>query len=124
MESLNLRSYYYRNILAFGDLLHKVHPLAGQGFNMTIRDIKTFVEIIKKRLDVGLPLDSSVNLEFQKKLKHKNFIFSNGIDLIHEIFNIERKMKTSFFSKSVKLISNYSSINKMFTKIADRGVLF
>ena len=124
LESLNLRSYYYKNILAFGDLLHKVHPLAGQGFNMTIRDIKTLVEIIKKRLDVGLPLDSSVNLEFQKKLKHKNFIFSNGIDLIHEIFNIERKMKTSFLSKSVKLISNYPSINKMFTKIADRGVLF
>jgi len=124
LESLNLRSYYYNNILAFGDLLHKVHPLAGQGFNMTIRDIKTLVEIIKKRLDVGLPLDSSVNLEFQKKLKHKNFIFSNGIDLIHEIFNIERKMKTSFLSKSVKLISNYPSINKMFTKIADRGVLF
>ena len=91
---------------------------------MTIRDIKTLVEIIKKRLDVGLPLDSSVNLEFQKKLKHKNFIFSNGIDLIHEIFNIERKMKTSFLSKSVKFISNYPSINKMFTKIADRGVLF
>ena len=124
LESLNLRSYYNRNILAFGDLLHKVHPLAGQGFNMTIRDIKTLVKIIKKRLDVGLPLDSSVNLEFQKKLKHKNFIFSNGIDLIHEIFNIERKMKTSFLSKSVKLISNYPSINKMFTKIADRGVLF
>ena len=124
LKSVNLRSYYHDNILAFGDLLHKVHPLAGQGFNMTIRDIKTLVEIIKKRLDVGLPLDSLVNLEFQKKLKHKNFIFSNGIDLIHEIFNIERKMKTSFLSKSVKLISNYPSINKMFTKIADRGVLF
>jgi 2-octaprenyl-6-methoxyphenol hydroxylase len=66
LESLNLRSYYYKNILAFGDLLHKVHPLAGQGFNMTIRDIKTLVEIIKKRLEFGLPLDSSVNLEFQK----------------------------------------------------------
>ena len=29
-------SYYKDNILAFGDLLHKVHPLAGQGFNMSI----------------------------------------------------------------------------------------
>ena len=36
LSSLNLRSYYYKNILAFGDLLHKIHPLAGQGFNMTI----------------------------------------------------------------------------------------
>ena len=104
--------------------MHSVHPLAGQGFNMTIRDMKILLDIVKKKLDVGLSLDSSVNLEFQKRLRHKNFIFSNGIDLIHEFFNIERNMKTSFLSKSVKLISNYPSINKMFTKIADRGVLF
>jgi 2-octaprenyl-6-methoxyphenol hydroxylase len=91
---------------------------------MTIRDIKVFLHIIKKRVDVGLSLDSSVNLEFQNKVKHKNFIFSNGVDLIHEFFNIERKMKSNFLSKSVKHISNYPRINKMFTEIADRGILF
>ena len=105
-------------------MLHKIHPLAGQGFNMTIRDIKVLLEIIKKRLDLGCHLDSSVNVEFQNKIKHKNFIFSNGIDLIHEFFNVERKMKSNFLSKSVKFISNYPRINKMFTEIADRGVLF
>ena len=124
LKSLNLRSYYHKNILAFGDLLHKIHPLAGQGFNMTIRDIKVLLDIIKKRVDAGLSLDSSVNLEFQNKIKHKNFIFSNGVDLIHEFFNFERKMKSNFLSKSVKNISNYPRINKMFTEIADRGILF
>ena len=124
LKLLNLRSYYHKNILAFGDLLHKVHPLAGQGFNMTIRDINVLLEIIKKRIDVGLSLDSSVNLDFQKKMRHQNLIFSNGIDLIHEFFKIERKIQTNFLSKSIQTISNYSSINKMFTKIADRGGLF
>ncbi len=124
LKLLNLRSYYHNNILAFGDLLHKIHPLAGQGFNMTIRDIKILLEIIRKKLNVGLPLDSSVNSEFQKKLRHKNFIFSNCIDLIHEFFNIERKTKNNLLSKSAKLISNHPSINKIFTKIADRGALF
>ena len=124
LKSLNLRSYYHKNILAFGDLLHRVHPLAGQGFNMTIRDIEILLMIIKKRIDLGLSLDSSVNLEFQNKLRHKNLIFSSGVDLIHEFFNIERKAKNKFLGKSVKIISNYPLINKMFTKIADRGVLF
>ena len=53
-----------------------------------------------------------------------NPLFSNGVDLIHELFNIERKTNISLLSNSVKLISNYPFINKMFTKIADRGVLF
>jgi 2-octaprenyl-6-methoxyphenol hydroxylase len=124
LKSLNLRSYYHNNILSFGDLLHKVHPLVGQGFNMTIRDIKVLTQIIKKRLNAGLLLDSSVNSEFEKKIKHKNFIFSNGIDLIYEFFNIERKMKTNFLGKSVKFIGNQPSFNRILTKIADKGVLF
>ena len=49
LKSSDLRSYYYQNILAFGDLLHKIHPLAGQGFNMTVRDIKVLTNIINEK---------------------------------------------------------------------------
>ena len=123
LKSLNLRSYYHNNILAFGDLLHKIHPLAGQGFNMTIRDIKVLMNIIKDKLDLGLPLDSSVNKQFEKNLKYKNFIFSNGVDLIHEFFNIERKTNSNILSKSVQFLGKNSSVNNIFTKIADKGIL-
>ena len=121
--SLNLRSYYHKNILAFGDLLHRIHPLAGQGFNMTIRDIKILSNIIKNRLDLGLPFDSSINKEFENIAKNKNLIFSNGIDLIHEFFNFERKTNTRFLSKSVQKLNNFKLINKVFTKIADKGIV-
>ena len=123
LKYLSLRSYSHNNILAFGDLLHRIHPLAGQGFNMTIRDIKMFLDIIEGRKKLGLSLDSSVNSELEKRIKHKNFIFSNGIDFIHEFFNLERKMNTNILSKSVQIIGKNHSINKMFTKIADRGVI-
>ena len=123
LKSLSLRSYYHQNILAFGDLLHKIHPLAGQGFNMTIRDVKILLEIIVNKQNLGLNIDNSVNYDFENKLKHKNFIFSNGIDFVHEFFNFERKMKSSFLSKSVQLLNKNPRINKFFTKIADRGTL-
>jgi len=119
-----LRSYYHNNILAFGDLLHRIHPLAGQGFNMTIRDIKTLINIINNKISLGLPLDSSVSEEFESTSKHKNFIFSNSIDLIHEFFNFERKTKNTLLSKSIQKLGKNSSINKMFTKIADTGIIF
>ena len=124
LSFLNLRSYYHNNILAFGDLLHTIHPLAGQGFNMTIRDIKILLNIFKNKVEVGLPLDKSVNIEFQNKTKHKNFIFSNGVDLVHEFFNIERKINSKFLSRSVQLIGKYPKINKIFSRIADKGALF
>ena len=124
LKSFSLRSYYHNNILAFGDLLHRIHPLAGQGFNMTIRDIKMFSNIIQSKYNLGLPLDTSVNKEFEKKLRHNNFIFANGIDLVHEFFNFERKMNTNISSKVVQLFGKNLSIKKILTKIADKGIVF
>ena len=90
---------------------------------MTIRDIKIFVNIIKNKVDLGLPLDSSVNEEFEKKIKHKNFIFSSGIDLIHNFFLIEEKTTNNILSKSVQFLGKNSSINRALVKIADEGIL-
>ena len=120
--SVNLRNYYHKNVLAFGELIHKIHPLAGQGFNMTIRDIKILLEIIQNKTDLGLPLNSSVNQEFQKNTKHRNFIFSNGIDFIYEFFNYESKIKNNFLVNSLKYIGSKNSINNMLKKIADTGL--
>ena len=122
LKSSNLRSYHYKNILAFGDLLHKVHPLAGQGFNMSIRDIKVLLEIIQSKVDLGLSLDSSVCSEFEKLNRHKNYIFSNGVDFIHEFFNLENRIKSNVISKSVKFFANNKISNKLFTKFADEGI--
>ena len=124
LKSFNLRSYYHNNILAFGDLLHRIHPLAGQGFNMTIRDVNLFINIIKNKIDLGLPIDISVNYEFEKNLKHKNYIFSNSIDFVQEFFNFERKFNNNILSKSVKILGKNRFINKLFTKVADKGINF
>jgi len=121
LQSCILRSYYHGKILAFGDLLHKIHPLAGQGFNMTIRDINVLVDIVKEKIGLGLPLDVSVNQIFEKKLRHKNYLFSSSIDLIHEFFNFERELKNNILSNSVKLLGSNSYIKNIFTKIADKG---
>ena len=45
LKSKILRNYYHNNILAFGDMLHQIHPLAGQCFNMAIRDLKSLLSI-------------------------------------------------------------------------------
>ena len=64
-----------------------------------------------------------MSLAMQKKIKHKNLIFSNGIDLVHEFFNFERKINSTFLSKSDQFLGKNSSVNKLFTSIADKGTL-
>ena len=122
LKSSNLRHYYYKNIVAFGDCLHKIHPLAGQGFNMTIRDIKIISSIIQNRIDLGIQLDSTILHEFEKKTKHINFIFSSGVDFIFEFFNFDKKIKNQSLSKILKFFGKNKIFNNIFIKYADRGL--
>ena len=122
LKSMNLREYYKDNILAFGDLLHKLHPLAGQGFNMSIRDIKELLKIINHKIKLGLPIDQSVCVKFQNNMKSKNFVFSEGINFIYEYFNSENKIGEDLIDSTARLIGRNKILNKYFKNIADFGL--
>ena len=121
LRSSDLRKYYKDNILAFGDLLHKIHPLAGQGFNMSLRDIRLLSDLIDKKIDLGLDLDSSLCVEFQKKSQDKNYLFLTGIDYIYELFNFESTINSKMLIKTIKVIGKNKTINSFFKKFADKG---
>ena len=118
------RNYYYNNILFFGDNIHKVHPLAGQGFNMIIRDIIILENIIDQKLTLGLPLDKSIFKDFESKTKHLNFLFSSGIDIIHEFFKFENKIGNKYSEELIKYLGKNKLFNKYMPNIADKGLLF
>ena len=122
LKTSNLRSYYHKNIIAFGDMLHKLHPLAGQGFNMTLRDIKEIYKLISFKKKHGLDLDISISIDFEKNMKNKNYLFSSGIDFIYEFFNFENKMNNNALSKSVKILGKNKIAKNLFTKFADNGL--
>ncbi len=123
LKSSNLRSYFHHNIIAFGDLVHKLHPLAGQGFNMTIRDVKEINNLIIFKKQHGLDLDKSICSDFEKRTKNKNYLFSQGIDLIYEFFNFENKFNNGALSNSIKFIGKNKFVNNFFTKFADKGII-
>ena len=129
LEKFNLsfslsRSYFYKNILAFGDVIHRVHPLAGQGFNINLRDIKVISELIQKRLDLGLPLDVSILQEFENRTRHLNYVFTSSIDMVHEFFNFDNKININASKKIFNFINKNKNFNKFFSKYANKGLVF
>ena len=123
LHFLMLRNYTHKNILAFGDLIHRIHPLAGQGFNMTIRDIKIISDIIDKKVNLGLPIDKSVAIEFQNSSKHINYLYGRAIDGIYEFFKIDNKLNNTI-SKPLFGILNKNKIFKKYSTIfSDLGII-
>ena len=60
----------------------------------------------------------------KSKPRHKNFIFSNGIDFIYEFFNIEKKIKNKNLTKILKDIGKNKDFNNFLIKFADKGINF
>ena len=118
------RHYYHDEILLFGDSLHQIHPLAGQGFNMTIRDLQILINEIIKIKELGLPINKNLLKEFQAKTKTYNFLYSNSINLIESFFKIDNNFKNKI-SNSIPLSLNKNKIFKnFFMKVADEGFSF
>ena len=117
-----LKNYYYENILAFGESAHAIHPLAGQGFNMSLRDINCLSNIINKKIQSGLSLDNSIFDEFEKKSKYKNFLFANGIDFIYEFFNFEKKIPLKISKRIFKTLNQSTLIKNLSMRLADEGL--
>lgn len=121
-----LRNKYfdYRTLL-FGDALHVVHPLAGQGFNMTLRDLHTLEKVLSKKISLGLDLGSSDTLsEFSNKSKPRNFVHSIGIDLIRNTFYLKNESIKEARNNFLKIIGKNNFIKNLFFDIADKGLKF
>ena len=116
------RNYFHKNILSFGDALHRVHPLAGQGFNMTLRDAKILSDLIKKNLDLGLSLNYVLE-KFEKERKNTNFLFSIGIDFLHEFFKLLNKYNIKSVDKFFKIANKNIFIKKKLESFADKGFI-
>ena len=123
LKSKILRNYYNKNILAFGDMLHQIHPLSGQGFNMSLRDIKVLLDLIRDRENLGLPIDDFIFNQFENKTKHLNFIFSSGNDLIYEFFNYDNYYLKLFSNKILNYLNSKSLFNNLVVNYADKGLI-
>ena len=121
--SLNLKRTYYKNdILILGEGLHSVHPVAGQGFNLVLRDINKLQEILKYYTKLGMSLKSTPALEeFTYNRKSENIITGIGIDLTHNFFK-QNKLLDPFKETILKNISKNNTLKKISKFISNQGL--
>ena len=112
--------YFQDRTLLFGDALHVVHPFAGQGFNMTLRDLASLEKILNKKINLGLDIGSSDILsEFSDETKPRNFAFSLGIDLLKNSLSF-KKLRNN----ALKILNKSNFAKDIFFNIADKGFKF
>jgi 2-octaprenyl-6-methoxyphenol hydroxylase len=82
------RSFIGDRLALVGDAAHAVHPLAGQGLNIGMRDVAALTEIIVDTLRLGLDIGSATTLERYQRWRRFDSAFSATVmDGLNRLFS-------------------------------------
>ena len=82
------RSFVADRIALIGDAAHAVHPLAGQGLNIGMRDVAALTETIVEALRLGLDIGSRTMLERYQRWRRFDSAFSATVmDGLNRLFS-------------------------------------
>ncbi|WP_340589455.1 FAD-dependent monooxygenase [Erythrobacter alti] len=75
-----------------GDAAHGIHPIAGQGFNLGLRDVGALVEVIAEGMRLGLePGDAQILARYEKWRGLDSFMVALATDGLTRLFGIPGK---------------------------------
>jgi 2-octaprenyl-6-methoxyphenol hydroxylase len=81
-------SYLAQRLAVVGDAAHAVHPLAGQGLNLGLRDVGALAEVIVECRRLGLDVGSSANLaRYESWRRFDNALFALSMDGLNRLFS-------------------------------------
>jgi 2-octaprenyl-6-methoxyphenol hydroxylase len=100
-----------------GDAAHVVHPIAGQGLNLGLQDVKVLSDLITEAYMLGLDCGSDIVLEaYERQRRSEVMQMAFATDSIHTLFSnsvppvrLLRDVGLSFVSRIPKLQSFFMS---------------
>jgi 2-polyprenyl-6-methoxyphenol hydroxylase-like FAD-dependent oxidoreductase len=104
--------------ILIGDAAHSIHPLAGQGLNLSLRDCSSALKAIENCLKFGNDLGDESILEFYKKERlPKNFSMTAFTDLMFFGFTSTSNKTKSLLTKGMENL-NKTNLKNIFRDIA------
>ena len=106
---LNVFSCYdvfKKNIILIGDACQAIHPIAGQGFNLGLRDALTLAETIQKFKELGLePFNLNLMKSYEDLRKIDKTLLVNATHNLNGLFSGSGKLKSLFRKTGLRIFS-------------------
>ncbi|MCU7612314.1 FAD-dependent monooxygenase [Anaplasma capra] len=106
------RQYAERSILV-GDAFHSIHPVAGQGLNVGIRDVAIVVEVLSKYYKLGSDIGQRfISKEIENRRLLDNYLMSLATFGINSIFSNKSTAIKTVRGFGMSIIEMLPSIKK------------
>ncbi|MGI9523330.1 MAG: FAD-dependent monooxygenase [Hyphomicrobiaceae bacterium] len=97
-----------------GDAAHVVHPIAGQGLNLAIRDIASLAECLADGARLGLDLGDHIVLDRYQKWRRFDSTLSAGVfDGLNRVFTIDQPLVRSLREIGLGVIDQLPSVKAL-----------
>jgi 2-octaprenyl-6-methoxyphenol hydroxylase len=82
------RAYVGTRVALIGDAAHSVHPIAGQGLNLALRDVAALAEVIAETARLGLDLGDATMLErYERWRRFDSAVSAATFDALNRLFS-------------------------------------
>lgn len=82
------KSYRARRLVLVGDAAHGIHPIAGQGFNLGLRDVAALVECLEEHAALGLDLgDDALLIAYERWRRTDSVALAAVTDILNRLFS-------------------------------------
>jgi len=82
--------YVDRRLALIGDAAHGIHPIAGQGLNLGLRDVAALAEALVDTRRLGLDLGDAATLQrYERWRRFDNTTLALATDLLNQMFRID-----------------------------------
>lgn len=116
--------YTSHRLLLIGDAAHSIHPLAGQGFNLTVRGIMKIYTFAKFESNVSKDLGKN---KYLRKYSYQHFLDASALifvtDRLNFLFSNSNFLLKNLRRKGLLLFSKSKIVNKVFKNYATKGTL-
>ena len=111
--------FYERRLVYVGDSAHSIHPIAGQGWNLGVRDIKNLLHIIKKAKHIGLDIGSeNVCKDYHSSSFYDSYALYQVTDKLNSIFLDDKKISNLVRQTGFKIIDKNFLLKNSITNYA------
>jgi len=119
LQFVYAKNLYYKNTVLIGNIAHNIHPIAGQGLNLSIKDVALLVKKINKYRSLGYKLNDQMMFEeFAMERKLDNAAYSFGTFSLNGILSSNNKLINYTTRKGLSLIENNKYLKRLFVKSA------
>jgi 2-octaprenyl-6-methoxyphenol hydroxylase len=112
-----------KRTLLFGEIANKIHPIAGQGWNMTLRNIFSLIKVTKYAVNLGLEIGNNIFIKkYLDETNLNNLAFATLIDGIRKIFDIKIDSYAAIRKNTLSNLDKNFFVKKNFINIANKGL--